>query len=208
MRFFLTGIGTDVGKTVASAVVCKALGADYWKPVQSGERATGGDTARVRGLLGELAQGQQLHASRYALDLAASPHLSAAEEGLRIEVADFQLPDTVRPLVVEGAGGLLVPLNERETMLDLIKALHLPVLLVVRSYLGSINHTLLSVRALEQAGVHVKGLIYSGAPYRDNQEIIAAHTGLPTLSQLPEASEITAQWVAEQAARLCIDNFR
>ncbi len=207
MRFFLAGIGTDVGKTVVSAVLCKAFGADYWKPVQAGELDRGGDTGRVRGLLGSLAQGQTLWEPRHNLSTAASPHFAAKAENICIQVADFQLPMTTRPLIVEAAGGLLVPLNERETMLDLMRAFSLPVVLVARSYLGSINHTLLSIQALRSAGLSIKGLIYSGANYRDNQEIIFSHSQLPTLAQIDEATEINPAWVEKQASGLCIGNF-
>lgn len=197
MQFFITGIGTEVGKTVTSAFLCKVLDADYWKPVQAGELQSS-DSLKVE-QWSQRAPGR-VHPEAFRLSTPASPHYAAAVDGVEICVQDVELPFTNhRPLIVEGAGGLMVPLNEQETMLDLVAHLDLPVVLVARNYLGSINHTLLSIEALKQAGIAIAGVVYSGANYRDNIEIIETHSGVRTICQLPELTEINAE-VIEQLA--------
>ncbi|MDP3425805.1 MAG: dethiobiotin synthase, partial [Humidesulfovibrio sp.] len=146
MKLFVTGTDTGVGKTVVCAWLCLHSGADYWKPVQSGySAATGAD--RDADEVARLS-GARVHPERHLLRLARSPQEAAAAEGLRIGLEDFSLPRTERPLVIEGAGGVLVPLNEDETMLDLMVRLGAPVLVAARTGLGTINHTCLTLAAL------------------------------------------------------------
>ena len=196
--FFITGIGTEVGKTVVSAFLCKALKADYWKPIQSGD-LNHTDTHKVRDWAG--LPDHCLHPEAYRLSVPASPHFSAQQAGINIELSAFQLPTTDNTLIIEGAGGLLVPLNDRETMLDLIKHFSVPVMLVASSYLGSINHTLLSLHLLKQQNIPLAGLIYSGPTYRDNVDIISRQSGIEPLLQLPEVSTVNYlqidEWVTE-----------
>ena len=185
--YFVTGIGTDVGKTVASAVLQQRLDADYWKPIQAGDLDYG-DRDRVRARSGF--PEHRFHPERYRLRTPASPHLAARLDGLRIELADFQLPDTGgRPLLVEGAGGLLVPINERHTIADLIAHLDLPVFLVSRHYLGSINHTLLSLEFLRARGLRLAGLVYSGGHSPDTVDIVRQLTGVGPYLDIPELDE-------------------
>lgn len=181
-RFFVSGLGTGVGKTVVAAALVRHLKADYWKPVQSGDLHHT-DSMKVAGWVGE---GVTVHPERYRLTQPLSPHAAAALDGANISLNDFVLPHTANKLVVEGAGGLLVPLNPKNLMIDLILHLKLPVVLVVRHYLGSINHTLLSCRALAQSEVPVAGLVISGTPDPTSEEAIIAHTNYPLLGRVPE----------------------
>ena len=188
--YFISGIGTEVGKTVASAFLQLALDADYWKPVQAGDLDFG-DTDRVRSWTGMPAE--RYHRERYRLRTPASPHYAARVDGLDISLDDFTLPATDRALLVEGAGGLLVPLNERDCMIDLAARLGLPVILVVRHYLGSINHTLLSLEALRHRGLPCAGLVLSGQPNAESTRIIQQHAGVTLLAELPEMQDVNRE---------------
>ncbi len=207
--YFVSGIGTDVGKTVVSAFLCRCLDAHYWKPIQAGELDFS-DSAKVQRW--SRRRSEQIHPEAFRFSTPASPHYAAQKEehGSRIYARihtdtvgvsqnHFQLPNTNQPLIVEGAGGLLVPINEQETMLDLIQAFQLPVLLVARNYLGSINHSLLSIQALKHANIPLTGLIYSGANYRDNIEIIEKISGVSPLVQLPELAAVTPEAIDQLA---------
>ena len=154
MKLFVTGIGTDVGKTVISAVLTEKLGADYWKPVQAGD-LDNSDTIKVK----ELVSNSQsvFHDESFRLNHPMSPHAAAQREGVEINLDDFKIPETANNLVIEGAGGLMVPLNDRDCLIDLIETLGAEVVLVSRNYLGSINHTLLSIEALKSRGIPVRG---------------------------------------------------
>ena len=185
--YFISGIGTEVGKTVVSAVLQLALDADYWKPVQAGDLDFG-DRDRVRSWTG--LPPERYHAERFRLRTPASPHYAARLDDLEIELTDFSLPATGRTLLVEGAGGLLVPLNERHTMADLAVHLALPVILLSRHYLGSINHTLLSLEVLRQRGIPCAGVIYSGGENPESARIIELHAGVRTLASLPELKAV------------------
>lgn len=200
--FFVSGINTEVGKTLCSALLVEALEADYWKPVQTGaDQAHPGDRERVEELVSSL-PGRRFFPEAYRLPLPASPHQAARVQGLRIETEGLELPSTPRPLVVEGAGGLLVPLNEKTLLIDLIARWELPVVLVVRLYLGCINHTLLSLEALERRRIPVAGLIFNGDSNPDSESFILSHSGLPCLLRLPWQPSIDAAWFARQAAAL------
>ena len=197
---FITGTGTDVGKTLVSAVVVNALGADYWKPVQAGyEEGTDADT--IRQLVSH--PGSCIHEEVYRLRLPASPHIAASEEGIRIQVETIcaALPSTARPLVIEGAGGLLVPLNETHFVADLIKALDAAVILVSRNCLGSINHSLLTAEACRHRGLPVLGWIFTDH-YMDYQQQIAEWTGLPVLGAIPRLQPVDRESIAMQSQRL------
>ena len=186
---FVTGTDTGVGKTVVSAVLARAWDADYWKPVQTGLEEDLGDTAAVAELAGQAAG--RIIAPRHALARPLSPHVAAEAEGVRIALDDFALPETNRPLVVEGAGGLLVPLNETELMADLIARLGLPAVLAVRDRLGAVNHALLSLEALRARAIPVMGLVMVGGPFADNAEIIVRHGNAPVLLRLEWVDPLT-----------------
>jgi len=196
-RLFITGIGTDVGKTVVAAILTEALHADYWKPVQAGlTPAT--DTDTVRGLVRNTVS--RFWPERYRLRLPASPHAAAAAEGLELRPGDFQLPETTNHLLVEGAGGLLVPLAPGFLMADLVRQLNLAVVVVSRNYLGSINHTLLTLEALRARGLRVRGLVFNGEPTPATEDFIARHSGVPLLPRLRPEPEISADLVSRYAA--------
>lgn len=186
--YFISGIHTDAGKTVTSAFLQLALDADYWKPIQAGD-LNFGDTDRVKAWTGTPAD--RFHPVRHALNTPASPHYAARIDGVEIRLEDFKLPETDgRNLIVEGAGGLLVPINDQETVADLVGKLGLPVILVSRHYLGSINHTLLSIGFLKDRGIPLAGLIYSGGDSPETVRIVAEQTGVSPLVELPELDTV------------------
>ncbi len=184
-RYFVTAIGTDSGKTVVSAALCQALGADYWKPVQAG-RPT--DTDWVRTMIDG-----DCHPERYLLNTPASPHYAAGVDGVRISLDDFTVPETGRPLVIEGAGGMLVPLNEKDMVIDLAAHLEAEVILVCDLYLGSINHSLLSIDYLKRRGLSVKGIIFNGEPNASSEEIIERHCPWPVLGRIGKRGTLTKE---------------
>lgn len=196
---FVSGIGTEVGKTVVSALLVRALKADYWKPVQSGD-LDHTDTMKVRAWAGETAG--TFHPERFRLNLPMSPHASAADDGIHITLQDFELPATHNFLVVEGAGGLQVPLNDEDCIIDLISKLGLPVVLVSRHYLGSINHTLLSVEALRQREIPIAGLIFNGAPHPSTETIIEKMTGIQPLFRMGEMEALNDDCFERQVRRV------
>jgi len=188
--FIVTGTDTDVGKTIVSALLTLGLGAAYWKPIQSGlEPMT--DTERVQSLT-------QLDASHffpetYRLTQPLSPHASAAIDGVTIELDQIQLPQFSKPhLIVEGAGGLLVPLNDRHFMLDLFYSLKLPVCLVARSGLGTLNHTLLSLRQLRAANIPILGVILNGEKNPSNAAAITYYGNIKILGELEPIVPLSA----------------
>ena len=186
--YFVTGIHTDAGKTVTSAFLQRALDADYWKPIQAGDLDFG-DTDRVKAWTGSPAD--RFHPVRHALKTPASPHYAARIDGVELELGDFELPETNgRKLIVEGAGGLLVPINEDETVADMIVRLGLPVILVSRHYLGSINHTLLSIQLVQSLNIPLAGVIYSGGDSPETVRIIGEQTGIRPLVELPELETV------------------
>ena len=167
-KYFVTGIGTDVGKTVVSAIIVEALQADYWKPVQAGELSHS-DTHSVQELISN--SKSVMHGHNYALKTPMSPHAAAEIDGVEIDLNQINEPETDNNLVIEGAGGLLVPLNERETILDIIKEDY-KVIVVSRHYLGSINHTLLTLNALKTNGIQVAGVVFNGTMHPSTEDII------------------------------------
>lgn len=178
MRIFVTGTDTNVGKTLVSSWLCLHWQADYWKPIQCGTTPqTDSET------VAELA-GVRTHVEAYCLQRAASPHLAAAQENLTINPANCQLPITDR-LIIEGAGGLLVPLNQHDRMIDLMAKFNLPVLLVARSTLGTINHTCLSLQALRALNIPVLGVVMCGEPNAENKTAIETYGDVTVLAELP-----------------------
>ena len=194
---FVTGTDTGVGKTVVSACLARAWGADYWKPVQTGLAEESGDTAMVAALAG--LPPERLRGPVHAFDPPVSPHLAAQQAGASLRLKDFSLPRSERPLVVEGAGGVLVPLNGEETMLDLMARLDLPVVLVAADRLGAINQTLLSLAALRGRGLEVLGVVLTGGPFADNRAAIEAHGKVRILAQLPQVERIDSAQIARWA---------
>jgi dethiobiotin synthetase len=197
--YFITANHTGAGKTLVSAVFVQALGADYWKPVQAG---TPGDTEEVKGLI--FSPGTRFHPERFRLQAAMSPHAAARLENTEIRLDDFQLPDFQGDLVIEGAGGLLVPLNDTDFVIDLATRFSAEIVLVSDVYLGSINHTLLSFAELQRRNIPVKGIIFNRAGNLETENIILLHTGLPCLLKIPELKEITPETVRRLAEKLIL----
>ena len=194
--YFVTGIGTDVGKTVAAAILTEALHADYWKPVQAGALDFT-DTDTVKSLVSNPTS--TFHPEAYRLKMAASPHRAAAAEGIELNVRSIKLPPTENNLIVEGAGGLMVPLNKRFLMLDLVQQLGLEVVLVSRNYLGSINHTLLTAEVLRYRKVPVAGIIFNGEENAASEDFIIKYTGLRRLPSIRQEADFCKEAVAAYA---------
>ena len=169
--YFITGIGTGIGKTITSSILVKYFSADYWKPIQSGDLDQS-DSHQVQYLTDSKTK---IHNERFRLKFPASPHQSAAMENIDIKVGDFQLPKTDRNLLVEGAGGLFVPLNQEEFIIDLIQSLKLPVILVIRDYLGCINHSILSLEALKSRNIPLEYIVFNGKFEPATKSILINH---------------------------------
>lgn len=197
MNYFITAIGTDSGKTLASAIFCEALSADYWKPVQAGLPR---DTDVVRKLIQN--KKTVLHPEQYLLRTAASPHAAAKLDRIAISLAAFKLPETNNTLIIEGAGGCLVPLNDTDFVIDLIPQFKCEVFLISNHYLGSINHTLLTLEALKKRNLSLKGLIFNGDPNEESERIILRHAGLKCLLRIKKEPEIDRHIVAKYASIL------
>jgi dethiobiotin synthetase len=181
MQYIIAGIGTEIGKTLISSILTESLQADYWKPIQSGALDfTDSDT--VRSLISNAKT--VFHPESYRLNQPMSPHAAAAIDGVEIELSKFELPQTDNHLIVELAGGIMVPLNDRETNIDLIKKLNIPVILISKNYLGSINHTLLSVEVLKMNSIEVKGLIFNGEQNKSSEDFILKYTKLECLGRV------------------------
>jgi dethiobiotin synthetase len=191
---FITGIGTGIGKTIVSAVLVEKLQADYWKPVQSGD-LDNSDTLKVKSLVSN--SKTVFHPETYRLTQPFSPHKSAVIDGVEIDPADFKIPETENQLIIEGAGGLMVPLNNQFLMIDLIKQLGAGVILVSQNYLGSINHTLLSVEALKQRQIPVKGIVFNGEANESSESYILNYTGVKLLGRIPDLNTINKKAIFE-----------
>lgn len=185
---FVTGIGTDVGKSVVSSILTEALQADYWKPIQCGlEPST--DSHGIQNLISN--SRTKIHPEAYRLKAALSPHAAAAAENIQIDINKIMLPKTGNAtLIVEGAGGLMVPLNENHLVADLIKHLKAEVIVVCNFYLGSINHTLLTCSELKRRNMKVTGLIFNGPYNKASAEIILAHSGLKVLGTIGQITSL------------------
>lgn len=204
-RIFITGIGTGVGKTISSAIITESLQADYWKPVQTG-LTEGTDTDTIKSLLTNPVS--KCHREAYCLKEPASPHLAARLEGITInvkritEIADTYQPAN-RPFIIEGAGGLMVPITDTIFTIDLIRQLKASVIIVAGNYLGAINHSLLTASVLKQEKIPVLGWIFSGNTHSNEDEVVA-WSGFPKLGRIPQASHIDKAFVKEQAEKLSL----
>ena len=197
--YFITAIDTDVGKTIVSAILVEALKADYWKPIQAGNLEDS-DTMTVQSLISNSTS--QFYSETYRLNTPASPHYAAEIDGLQLEVRSIQLPKTSNQLIVEGAGGLFVPINDKALLIDLMHELNIPVILVIKNYLGSINHSLSSIYALQQKNIPIKGLIFNGPSVASSEEYILQYSKLPLIAKIPELNAISKQTIREQAERI------
>lgn len=193
-KYFITGISTEVGKTIASAIITEALKADYWKPIQAGELETS-DSHKIKQLISNSAT--IIHPNSYALNTPMSPHAAAEIDGITVELSKITAPKTDNNLVIEGAGGLLVPLNNSDTILDIIKPDY-KVIIVSRHYLGSINHTLLTVNLLKEKGFDI-AIIFSGNEHKTTEEIIKNMTNVSVIGRIDEEPYFDKNVVREYA---------
>lgn len=199
MQYVVVGVGTDVGKTVVSAIVVEALKAYYWKPVQAGDLQFT-DSHKVaqyalssKGILPE----------KWRLNTPASPHYAAELDGVFIQSTDFELPNVVGDLIIEGAGGLMVPLNANGLLyLDIVKQWDLPVILVSRHYLGSINHTLMSLALLKEYGIKVHLVVFNGDENQATESIIQKMHPELTCHRIPNALELDVDFIQQEAERI------
>ena len=195
MRYFVTAIGTDSGKTLVSALLCKALGADYWKPIQAG-RPT--DSEQIRAWL----KTTHIFPEAYLFERACSPHAAAQAEGIDVSLCSICPPSSTRPLVIEGAGGLLVPINESYFIIDLLKKLEAEVVLVVNTYLGCINHALLSAHLLKDKQIPLKGLVFNGPRMPESESAIEKHTGYSCILRIPSLKQVNTAIIEHYALEL------
>jgi dethiobiotin synthetase len=196
MNLIIAGIHTGVGKTLCSAVFTEALGWDYWKPVQAGDLQVS-DSWFVQNHISN--QVTRIHKERYQLQRAASPHWAAAEEGIRIRPEDFKLPSTPNSLIIETAGGVMSPLSGELLNLNLMEHFNCPVVLVCNDYLGSINHSLLSIKALQAAGVDLLGLVFCGKAVPTTRDFIIGYAKLPVLISIPYFDSINKDVISSYA---------
>jgi dethiobiotin synthase len=194
--FFVTGTDTGVGKTVLSALLVAALDGIYWKPVQTGA-SEGTDRNAVR--LWAACPEERLLLERYYFDRPVSPHLAAREGGIRIALEAFELPAPAptHPLIVEGAGGTMVPLNENDLMLDLMLRFGLPVVVAARTTLGTINHTLLTLAALRGARLGVHGVVMIGEENIENRRAIEHYGKVRVVGHIPVLQQISRATLLE-----------
>ncbi|MEO6884108.1 MAG: dethiobiotin synthase [Bacteroidia bacterium] len=193
---FVAGIGTDVGKTVVAAVLTEALKADYWKPVQTGS-FFGTDTENVKKWVTN--EKTFFHPEAYCLEQYMSPHAAAEWEKISIKLENIQIPKTSNHLVIEGAGGIMVPLNNKEFVIDIAKKANAEVILVIQNYLGSINHSLLSIDVLKQRGHKIMGFILNGPRNASSEKVILAYSGLKCLGSIGKEKEIKKEIVSKYA---------
>jgi dethiobiotin synthetase len=194
-KLFVTGIGTDVGKTIASAILVEALQADYWKPIQAGDLEHS-DSSKIKSQISN--SKSQVFLNSYKLTTPASPHYAAQLDGITIDLSQIKEPNTSNHLVIEGAGGLLVPLNDTACIIDLIQKDY-EVILVSRHYLGSINHTLLSLEVLKSRNIPCAGIIFSGDENPATESIILTKSGVKFLGRIENEPYFDANVIAYYA---------
>lgn len=197
-KLFITGIGTDVGKTVVSAILAEALKADYWKPVQAGS-LDNTDSDVVRRIISNSVS--VVHPEAYRLTQPMSPHAAAKIDGITIRLKDFKLPDTQNTLIIEGAGGILVPLSDNKLVIDLIEKLKAEVVIVISNYLGSINHSLLTIECALNRKLAIAGIIFNGEPNVASEEIILHYAKLRLLGRIQQEHEVSREMVLKYAGQ-------
>ena len=195
MKIFVTGISTDVGKTIASSIIVEALEADYWKPIQAGD-LDHSDSHKIKAGISN--QKTKIFENSYKLNTPASPHLAAEIDNITIDLKQIQEPITDNHLVIEGAGGIFVPLNDTETIMDLIQPDY-KIIVVSRHYLGSINHTLLTIEAIRNRGFEVAGIIFSGSENKSTENIIQNKTGIKAIGRIDEEPYFDQNVIREYA---------
>jgi len=197
--YFVAGIGTGVGKTVASAILCEAIGAHYWKPVQSGELENS-DAKEVKSLLTRT--DVEIFPEAYKLSQPLSPHASSKLDGIIIDENKLSIPHFNGKLIIEGAGGVLVPLSDDLLYIDMLQKWEASIILISRNYLGSINHTLLTAEALSNRKLQVKGIIFNGKENSETESIILRKTQYAFLGRIDETELVSKEFVFQQAQNL------
>ena len=196
-KIFITGIGTGIGKTLVSAILVEALQADYWKPVQAGFE-NGTDSEWIKTNISN--KNSIIHPELFKLSMPASPHIAARKDNVSITVNVIykSVPSTNRTLIIEGAGCLMVPFNDKEFNFDLIKALKAKVIIVSRNYLGSINHSLLTAKVCKEEKLEVMGWVFNDQ-YLDYEKEIEKWSGFPVIYSIPHCDISIKQFVSDQA---------
>lgn len=204
--FVIAGTDTGVGKTVFAAALTQALAASYWKPIQAGmaEPTDSEVVASIGGL-----PPNRIHAEAYQLRTPASPHFAAERDNVDIDIKRLIPPADETPLVIELAGGLLVPITRTVLQIDVVAKWCLPVILVARTSLGTINHSLISLEALRNRGIEISGVAFVGDAVADSEEVIAAFGGVRRLGRLPFVDPLTPAAVAAAfAANFALEDFQ
>jgi dethiobiotin synthetase len=195
MKLFITGISTDVGKTIASAIITEALEADYWKPIQAGD-IDNSDSHKIQSYISN--EKSDIHENSYKLNTPASPHLAAELDGITIDLKNIIEPKTKNHLVVEGAGGVLVPLNSSDFVIDLVQSDY-KIIIVSRHYLGSINHTLLTIEAIKNRGFTIAGIIFNGNENKATESLILNYSKLKFIGRINDEPYFDKNVIAEYA---------
>jgi dethiobiotin synthetase len=195
MKLFITGISTDVGKTIASAIIVEALQADYWKPIQAGD-LDNSDSHKIKSYISN--NKTIIYDNSYQFNTPASPHLAAELDGITVNLRNIIEPKTDNHLVIEGAGGVLVPLNNTDCVIDLIQSDY-KVIVVSRHYLGSINHTLLTIEALKSRKINIAGIIFNGEKNEPSEAIILKKTGIKCVGRIEEEPYFDVNVIREYA---------
>jgi dethiobiotin synthetase len=199
MIYFVTAIHTDSGKTVVSAILSHALQADYWKPIQCGVESR--DVKTVRNLVDN--NHVLCHKETYLFNTPASPHAAAKAEAREINLKEIILPETNgNPLIIEGAGGVLVPLNDKDFVIDIAEKFDAEIILVSNIYLGSINHTLLTVNEIKRRNLKVKGIIFVGAENKESEDFILRYSAYKCLLRIRPEKEINQELITKYAVKL------
>lgn len=197
MRIFVTSIDTNVGKTVCSSILCAGLGYDYWKPVQCGDLDFS-DSMKVK----SYSPLTKVHTETFQLNAPMSPHEAAKLENIDISINDFKLPKS-EEIIIEGAGGVMVPLNYKGNMIvELASVLEAKVIIVFKNYLGSINHTLLTIDKVKSVGLDVLGLLVVGDEVISSERIIEDATQMNIIARIPMVDRINQKWVKEQGIKV------
>ena len=200
-KFIVTGIGTDIGKTVVSSILAEALKAKYWKPVQAGD-LDNSDSIKIKKWCSESVQ---VLPEAFRLSQPLSPHSAAEIDNIKITANDLVLPEVDGNFILEGAGGIMVPLNQEGLLfVDLIPIWNLPVILVSRHYLGSINHTLLTAEILQNRGAKIEGVIFVGDENKSTESIILSKTKLKLIARIPITEEITSEFIKDQSKKISL----
>ena len=200
-KLFITGIGTDVGKTLVSAIFVESLKADYWKPVQCGN-LDNSDTSYVKQLV--TSKDSVFHPEAYRLKEPISPHAAAGMEGIEISINEIKLPATQNTLIIEGAGGLMVPLNSVNHVIDLIIEFNAEVILVAKHYLGSINHTLLSIDALKNRNIPIAGIVFNGERNETSERVILNYYLFKFVAYVDQEAVITSNTLEKHSRKFSI----